>query len=152
MLKATTAADAITEATLRVLETAAFMTIWVWQESDAGSAPFDRAATMTFSGSHSGRISLKISGAVLPQLVQNMMGECDDSGAAARQSDDAMCESLNMICGNVLTEWYGEEPVFELHPPRAVTLAEVDALHDARAIVVTFCLEHSRCDVLAELN
>jgi CheY-specific phosphatase CheX len=152
MLNATIAADAVTEATLRVLETAAFMSIWAWQESDEGSAGCDRAATMTFTGTHSGRMSLKISGSVLPQLVQNMMGECDGAGATARQSDDAMCESLNMICGNVLTEWYGEEPVFELQPPRAVSLGEVAALHDARTIVVAFCLEHSRCEVLAELN
>lgn len=152
MLKTSNAADTICEAAVRVFETSAFMSVWPWQSTDDATVVCDSGATMTFSGSHSGRISLKVSHEIFPTLVQNMVGECETADEIRARAADALCEALNMICGNLLTDWYGEQAIFDLQPPRPVTLEEINALHDATSVCAVLCLENTRAEVLAELN
>ena len=47
-----------------------------------------------------------------------MLGADDESGLTTGNLVDALKEILNMVLGNVLTEVYGNEPVFDLDLPQ----------------------------------
>lgn len=73
-------------------------------------------ATVNFSGHASGSLRMLASRATCQELAANVLGvdEEDIDDAAAR---DAMGEMLNVLCGNILTELAGENPIFDLTPP-----------------------------------
>lgn len=118
--------NAITGATLRVVETSAFMTIWSWSEEDGEQESPDVAASMVFRGPCTGRLTLRVHSSLLPTLIQNTLGELDENDSPEEKSRDALCEVLNMICGNLLTEWQGEEAIFNLSPPEIVSPETAD--------------------------
>lgn len=137
--------QAIVEATLRVVETSAFLTIWPWPEEDGELASPDVVTSMVFRGSCSGRLTLRVHSTLLPTLIQNTLGEPDENDSLNVKSRDALCEVLNMICGNFLTAWQGEEAVFDLNPPEIVS----PEFSDARPpdIRVPFTIEGTRAVV-----
>lgn len=73
-------------------------------------------AAVNFSGHASGNLRLLASQATCQELAANVLGvdEEDIDDAAAR---DAIGEMLNVLCGNILTELAGEDPIFDLTPP-----------------------------------
>jgi chemotaxis protein CheY-P-specific phosphatase CheC len=80
------------------------------------------AAKMIFYGHSSGELHLRVSSVVIDQLVENMLGESVEGEEADAKRKDALKEILNMICGNFLTTWAGEDPVYELSPPEIIKL------------------------------
>jgi CheY-specific phosphatase CheX len=139
---------AVIEAAMHVFETAAFLTVWPATENDGELTPPDVAARMGFHGPTSGTLTLRVASSVLPLLAENMLGECE-ADMALEKGQDALRELLNMICGNVLTAWHGEQPVFDLSPPEI--LAET-ALNYAALATVPFCLEQTMAEVSVELE
>ena len=73
-------------------------------------------AAVNFSGHASGNLRLQASRATCQELAANVLGvdEEDIDDAAAR---DAIGEMLNVLCGNILTELAGADPIFDLSPP-----------------------------------
>ena len=58
-----------------------------------------------------------------------MLGIMDNNtDAIDRTCVDALKETLNILCGNILTEMAGDEPQFNLGPPQE--LEKQDALRD----------------------
>lgn len=142
--------NAVCLAVVRVLETAAFMTVWPCQESDGELAHPDVAATMTFCGPRTGRLTLYVASEVLPLLTQNMLGELEPDDSPEEQRRDAVKEMLNMICGNLLTEWQGAEPVFNLSPPEIVNARSVATSAEKCVTKVRFNLENTLAVVEVE--
>ncbi len=143
--------QAVVESTTMVMETSAFMTIWQWTEEDGDLPQPDIAATITFTGARDGRLTLRLASEVLPLLSKNMLGDFDESEPSPDAAQDALKEMLNMMCGNVLTAWYGSDPVFKLHPPEVLT-PEAEATPESAAtpdICVKFNLENTLCIVEA---
>jgi CheY-specific phosphatase CheX len=140
--------QAVVEAATLVFETAAFMTIWPVTESDCELAPPDVAARMAFRGPSTGTLTLRVASSLLPMLAENMLGESDED-EAAEKGQDALRELLNMICGNVLTAWQGEQTVFDLSPPEILAASAVS--YTALA-TVPFCLEETLAEVSLELD
>lgn len=143
---------ALTEAALRVLETAAFMTVWPWSAQDGDGPPPAVAANMMFSGPCSGRLTIRVAPSVIGMLAMNMLGECEECGSEDEQPRDALKEVLNMICGNVLTLWFGENPVFELSPPQMVEPGMAVMPFGDRRACVALCLENTRAEVDMEIE
>jgi CheY-specific phosphatase CheX len=88
-------------ATQSALEKTAFL----FAEPGVPDAPSDEAvppvfATVAFSGSHHGALSVEFPAKLLPVLAVNVLGE-EDAPDAATQFD-ALGELANIICGNVL--------------------------------------------------
>jgi CheY-specific phosphatase CheX len=136
---------AVSECTSRVLDTAAFISVWPWTEQDSDLPSPDMAATMEFHGPCQGRMIIRVSSAVLPTLAMNMLGDFDGDPASREKAMDALKEVLNMICGNVLTAWCGAEAVFDLSPPETMELdCTPAAAPQARAL---FVLEGTRGEV-----
>lgn len=98
-------------------------------------------ASMSFTGFRSGSLGLALPRDVCPVISANVLGIDVDDDVAIERSLDALKEVLNVICGNLLTEIEGEEPIFDLTVPetRIVSKAEWAGLlenDDTMAFVV----------------
>jgi len=104
----------------RVLEDAAYVLAL-----PAKAQPYDSLAfgaygvQLTFDGPFGGCCELWAPRELARQLAVNMLGlVVDDDGADAREMDiEALQEAMNILCGNLLTELAGQEPVFDLGIP-----------------------------------
>jgi CheY-specific phosphatase CheX len=93
------------------------------------------SASVVFSGPFSGLVTIRISGAVLPELAANMLGMDDEADVTLDQQHDALKETLNVICGNLLPAIAGQEPIFNMEMPRILSqgeISETDALFKVR--------------------
>jgi CheY-specific phosphatase CheX len=135
-------------ATLYVMETSAFMSVWPWSPEDGELPRPDIAASMTFAGPTVGRLTLRVSSEVLPTLTLNMLGEYEGVADREEKSYDALREVLNMICGNLLTSWHGEDPVFKLSTPLIEEPDESGFPDRPDAVSVRFCLEGTLAEIL----
>jgi CheY-specific phosphatase CheX len=113
---------AVSVCTSRVLDTAAFISVWPWTEHDRDLPAPDIAATMEFRGPCQGRMIFRVSSEVLPTLAMNMLGDFNSDPGHREKALDALKEVLNMICGNVLTAWRGAEAAFNLSPPEMMDM------------------------------
>jgi CheY-specific phosphatase CheX len=55
-----------------------------------------------------------------------MLGEEPDDPNAIAKGADALKELLNVLCGNLLTAFAGEEPVFDLAVPETMPFSPED--------------------------
>lgn len=111
-------------ATQRALETTAFLFAepYVPAEPDGGVAPAPCVATVAFTGSHTGALSVEFPARLMPMLAQNVLG--DDEAPGEETQRDALGELANIICGNVLPSLHPEGR-YSLGPP-AVGTAPAD--------------------------
>lgn len=75
------------------------------------------SAVVAFSGPFSGRVVIHISRSVLPELAGNMLGLDEEGGATPDQEFDALKETVNVVCGNLLPAIAGREPIFNMTMP-----------------------------------
>lgn len=129
--------ELISEVFCSVLETQAFM---FGEPVDLEDLP-PRAgeyikAQMGFAGPLKGTLALAMPEAMCTEVAANVLGLDLDDDEAADSAQDALQELLNVVCGQVLTELAGEEPVFDLTVPEvtAVGDAEWSALLAARDV------------------
>jgi Chemotaxis phosphatase CheX len=67
-------------------------------------------------------------------IASNMLGVFDEGCETVNQTClDALQETLNILCGNLLTEYAGSDPVFDLDPPAVVTRLVQLPVSDAAA-------------------
>ncbi|MCX8065358.1 MAG: chemotaxis protein CheX [Candidatus Hydrogenedentes bacterium] len=53
-------------------------------------------------------------------VISNVLGIEDIDGEEISVSvEEALCEFLNIFCGNLLTESFGEDVIFDLYPPKS---------------------------------
>ena len=58
------------------------------------------------------------------QLAANLLGLGPDNEAVLSGVDDAICEFMNVVCGQFITACHGTDRVFNLSIPTAVECAE----------------------------
>ena len=112
----------------RILEDAAF----VFTDAISGEdipVPGEWEASgvgLDFSGEQCGQMRMWASDGFAACVAANMLGVPEDDPAASEKGLDALKESLNIIVGNYLTSFYGDEPIFDLGLPAPI---ESDALN-----------------------
>jgi hypothetical protein len=67
------------------------------------------------------------------QLAANLLGIEADDGEALVSAEDAACEFMNVLCGQLVTIWYGTEDVYNLKIPKAHECLEAPQAIDAQA-------------------
>jgi CheY-specific phosphatase CheX len=81
--------------------------------------------SMQFNGPSSGSLDMMTPQALAIEIAANAMGIEQEEEAAAGASD-ALRELLNIICGQMLTAFAGDEPVFDITIPN-VTACDHEA-------------------------
>jgi hypothetical protein len=106
----------------RVFETMTFTSVISVDDLEPGPEP-RLASGVSFEGPCAGRVVLEVPRHIVPELAGNMLGE-DQSEVSDQQQRDALGELANIICGNLVQELGGPDPVFRLGSP--VTSAAPD--------------------------
>ena len=106
----------------------------------------DGVTAVSFSGPSRGALVLQLSGGVLPALAGNMLGL--EESPSAEDQRDALGETANVICGNVLPRLAGSTAVFALTPPtRFESWDAAIAAYGIPAAHVVFEVEGGRADL-----
>lgn len=109
--------DILSRVTIDTLEKLAFMFAFPEDEEGGGLIDSSIAATISFTGPFTGTLIIGISPRSLPELAANMLGVDDPDKTNQDQQHDALRETTNVICGNLLTGIAGEAAVFEIGLP-----------------------------------
>jgi hypothetical protein len=123
----------------RVLEDAAYVLA-----EPAQARPYDSVAwgtcgvRLAFSGPFGGGCELWVPRELARLLATNMLGLAvnDDCAEADEMGAEALRETMNILCGNLLTEIAGQEPVFDLGMP--IVPERVTALPQGCSVVETW--------------
>ena len=145
--------DTLTEVFGEILDQMAFMFAEpVEPEEEALPAPRESVlAHLKFDGEFSGKLSLAIPTDMCAELAANMLGEEADDPDAIAKGTDALKELLNVLAGNLLTAFAGEEPVFNLGVPEAMPLAP-EGWEKLKASPVTVSYTVDEYPVLLHIN
>lgn len=109
----------------RVLEEYAFMFGELLEEPEPPDVPGPYLqAQMEFVGPLSGSIALTTPETFCTHLAANVLGLDPDDEETTGAATDSLKELLNVICGNLLTDLAGDEPVFDLTVPRVASLTD----------------------------
>jgi chemotaxis protein CheY-P-specific phosphatase CheC len=79
------------------------------------------AARVLFAGPFSGALVIIVSSQVLSELTANMLGVDGEDETTSEQKDDALKETINVICGNLLPAIAGKQAVFDIDAPEIIT-------------------------------
>jgi len=143
--------QAILEAASRVFETSAFLSVAPLHSEDELVEP-DQAATMTFRGAAAGRVSMRVSSEMLDTIANNLLEPSEDATEQAQRRTDVLKEMLNMVCGNLLTEYFGAEPVFDLSPPEVLGGSDLPPPSAQDIYKLAFNVEDTLAEVLFEIQ
>ena len=75
-----------------------------------------------FSGHAQGKLQLISPKSICHEMACNMLGLDADDEFDVEPAYDALCELLNVTCGQLLTTIAGDKPVFDLSPPSVTPL------------------------------
>jgi len=75
----------------------------------------EATVAVSFRGPFAGSLLIRIYGEVVPALASNMLG--DDADPSKEMQEDALKETANVICGNLLPAIAGSALVFDLDAP-----------------------------------
>lgn len=103
------------------LEKLAFM--FAFSDEGGEDPPRDSAVTgsVSFTGPFSGTLLVIMSIEVLQELAGNMLGLDDGEETTQDHRSDALKETMNVICGNLLPAIAGDEVVFDIGAPRIIS-------------------------------
>ena len=116
--------EVMAEVFCRVLEKLAFMFgEEVEKEELSGEGESYYHSMISFKGSCSGAFGIAAPVNFCLELAANVLGMDPDEDEVKGKAGDALKELLNMMCGQLLTDMFGDEEVFDLSVPR---LSEMD--------------------------
>jgi chemotaxis protein CheY-P-specific phosphatase CheC len=138
--------ECLTTVLCRVLEQAAFVfpePTGEVQQIDPQAVPFIQVS-LSFSGAKSGQVSLIMPKALCGEFSANMLGENPEEGESSDSQIDAAKEIGNIVTGQLLTEFYGAQAMFNQTAPEVVELSPEAffATLDGREYVCSMVDEH----------
>jgi len=123
----------LTREAIDTLEKLAF--VFGYPEDVAAIATDDLCrAGVEFRGPFEGRLVMGVSWDALPELTANMLGLDESEPLGKTEQQDAMKETLNIICGNILPVIAGTEAVFDLGAPAVIDDTDLPAAADANLV------------------
>lgn len=111
--------EALEQVAARVLEDTAFVFAMPRCEPPLEEGDWQPLGVgLRFQGPVCGHCELWTTSELAMLVSANMLGTDEESEDASDACVDALKEALNILCGNLLTELAGEEPVFDLGTPQ----------------------------------
>jgi CheY-specific phosphatase CheX len=140
--------------TAETLEKLAFMFASPYNPEDSVEENPDIGVSVSFNGPFSGTLQMKVSGEVLSEIAGNMLGVDDEDEITLEDKNDALKESVNVICGNILPAISGELAVFNIDAPKIIHEGEDMKSRDGEKLVsdVKLSLDEGRCDLALFVN
>lgn len=130
------------------LEKLAFL--FSYPDSGRDLVLFDDAMTAeaSFEGVFSGRLAVAITLPVLTELTSNMLG-IDMEDVGEEQCQDALKETVNIICGNWLPVKAGAETVFNISAPVILSPEEAKTklVPEECVTLAKLNIEEEYCDI-----
>ncbi|MCD6306866.1 MAG: chemotaxis protein CheX [Deltaproteobacteria bacterium] len=140
----TSVSQVISQVGIETFEKLAFM--FAFPKEETGQPVENRvSAGVVFRGPFSGRVIMHVSDTILPELAANMLGLEDEGAVTLDQQYDALKETLNIVCGNLLPAIAGEEPVFHVEMP--CILSGEEDLSSAPEARVGLELDEGECEI-----
>ena len=139
----------LSDVAVDILEKLAFIFAFPNGEKETGQQEPVVVASVAFNGFFSGALIMRISAKVLPELAANMLGS-DEEEMTLDQQWDALRETINVICGNILPTIAGEQEVFNIDPPQILAQDGTEKCHNERkpASIARLALGEGSCDLL----
>jgi len=136
----------VTRESVQTLEKLAFI-FAVPEEEDVEPEEGETVdVAISFSGPFSGGMLILYPRGDLDELAANMLGLDDEDEIASDQKVDALKETINIVCGNILPAIGGKEAVFDIDAP--VIIDEPDFRPDiSDAVKVQLELDEGLCFV-----
>ena len=134
---------------VETLEKLAFIFAFPDDERDIEQQEPAVVAWVSFSGFFSGTLAIKVSKQVLPEITANMLGVEGEEETTWVQQQDALKETINIICGNLLPAIAGKQRVFNIDTPMIIADGESMLPDDGRspASIARLALDDGRCDL-----
>lgn len=109
--------EIMSQVTIETLEKLAFM--FAFPDEGEENQPRDPmvAGSVSFAGPFSGTLVMTISIEALRELAANMLGLENGEETTEDHRSDALKETLNVICGNLLPAIAGDEMIFDIGVP-----------------------------------
>lgn len=109
--------EIITRSAAETLENLAFMFAFADGDVPEPEEEEARVCQVSFTGPFSGLLRIFMSKQCLPELAANMLGYDDPSQASAAEQTEALKETANIICGNLLPLVSDPKAVFQVASP-----------------------------------
>ncbi len=99
--------------------------------------------TVTFSGPFSGQLTMKTTTLVVMELTANMLG-IDEEDITPEQQSDALKETINILCGNLLPAISGDQDIFIINAPMIIDVEEIKEPENAYS-TACFSIDDEMC-------
>jgi chemotaxis protein CheY-P-specific phosphatase CheC len=135
---------------IETFEKLAFLFAFPAEEADPGQPDSMVTASVSFAGPFSGLLIMKVSAESIPELAANMFGVDEDEETTSDQQHDALKETLNVICGNLLPEIAERQEVFNIGSPQIVAVEQTIERNYGRSSTYNarLVLEDGPCELL----
>ena len=144
----------ILKVTAETLEKLVFMFASPYDPENSTEQDPDIGVSVSFTGPFSGTLGMKVSGEVLSEITVNMLGVDDEDEITPEDQNDALKETINVICGNILPAIGGKEAVFNIGAPEIIPEGEDIKGSNGEELVsdVKLSLDEGRCDLVLFVN
>jgi CheY-specific phosphatase CheX len=144
----------ISKIAAETLDKLAFMFASPYDPEDSIQEDPDKGVSASFNGPFSGTLAMKVSEKLLSEIAGNMLGVDDEDEIAPDDKIDALKETINVICGNILPAIGGKQAVFNIGAPEIIPKGEDIKVKDGEKLIsdISLTLDEGRCDIVLLVN
>ena len=144
----------ILKVTAETLEKLVFMFASPYEPENSTEEDPDIGVSVSFTGPFSGTLGMKVSGKVLSEITVNMLGVDDEDEITIEDQNDALKETINILCGNILPAIAGKQAVFNIGAPEIIQEGEDIKENNGEELAsdVKLSLDEGRCDLVLFVN
>ena len=146
--------ETLTQVAVDTLEQLAFMFAYAAEAEQDPTVATDLAADVAFSGPLNGGLMIATTESVLRELTVNMLGLDDEEDTSLEQRQDALRETINIICGNLLPLLADAKAVFDIGHPQVGGPQERQSAwnREMKQIVSVLDVDDERCSLILFLE
>jgi len=129
----------------------AFMFGFPEDDENAGSGETMIVSRVGFHGAFSGRLVMAVTRQTVQELTANMLGLDDGEGEISPDDQaDALKETINVICGNLLPAIGGKDAVFDIHTPKILLDASsLETISEGKLVsIAKLSIDDEPCQLL----
>lgn len=141
---------AISQVVSETIEKLVFMFASPYTPENSNEEDPDIGVRVSFNGPFSGTLGMKVAGEVLSEIAVNMLGVDNEDEISPEDQNDALKETINVLCGNILPVIGGKQAVFNIGAPELIPEGEDMKVKSGEKLIsdVKLSLDEGRCDLV----